>query len=115
MILTSPRARESMLDTVAVMLEGAHLELLDDDGALLVELGLIDPGAAIDRELVFKVADGTAVSSGEAKFARAIAADGAKFLVATSATKTAMRDPTQPAGHHPGRPGEPQFVQLLMP
>jgi hypothetical protein len=39
-----------------------------------------DPGAAIDGELVFKVADGTAVSSGEAKFARAVAADGTEVF-----------------------------------
>ena len=68
----------AMLDAVAVRLAG--VEILDGDGALLVELGLLDSGAAINKELVFKLQDGVAVQSGEAQFARAVAADGSEVF-----------------------------------
>lgn len=67
----SPATSNAMLDAVAVRLEGANLELLTDDSKLLVVLGL-DPGAAIDGVLELKVADGIAVQSGRAAFARAV-------------------------------------------
>ena len=70
----------TMLDSVAGLLEKAHLEFLTDDGELLAVLGIFDPGAAIDKELVFQVADGNAVSSGNAAFARAVAADGSEVF-----------------------------------
>src|SRR4051812_3670186 len=72
---------DAMLGAVSDYIGDGTLELLSADGALLVTLGLSDPGAAIDGELVFQVAPGVAVASGEAKSARVIAADGSEAFV----------------------------------
>jgi hypothetical protein len=76
----SPAASDVMLDSVGNMLDGENLELLSPDGGLLVTLRLSDAGPAIDGEFVFKVADGTAVQSGEAHFACGVAADGTEVF-----------------------------------
>jgi hypothetical protein len=77
----SAALNDAMLDAVSNMIGDGTLELLSSDSQLLVTLKLSDPGAAIDRELVFQVAPGVAVSTGEAKSARVLAADGIEAFV----------------------------------
>jgi hypothetical protein len=77
----SEALNDAMLDAVSDMIGDGTLELLSSDSELLVTLGLSDPGAAVDGELVFQVAPGVAVASGEATSARVTAADGRAAFV----------------------------------
>lgn len=72
---------DAMLTAVSEYIGDGTLELLSSDNILLVTLGLSDPGAAVDGELIFQVASGVAVASGEAKSARVLAADGSEAFV----------------------------------
>jgi hypothetical protein len=77
----SAALNDAMLGAVSNMIGDGTLELLSSESTLLVTLGLSDPGGAVDGELVFKVAPGVAVASGEAKSARVLAADGTQAFV----------------------------------
>jgi hypothetical protein len=77
----SAALNDAMLDAVSDYIGDGTLELLSSDSTLLVTLGLSDPGASIDGELVFQVAPGVAVATGEAKSARVLAADGRAAFV----------------------------------
>src|SRR5262245_4435418 len=82
----SAALNDAMLNAVSDMIGDGTLELLSADDQLLVTLKLFDPGAAIDGELVFQVAPGVAVSTGEATSARVIAADGRQAFVCDCGT-----------------------------
>lgn len=77
----SPALNDAMLNAVSSYIGDGTLELLSSDSTLLVTLGLSDPGAAVDGELVFQVAPGVAVASGTASSARVLAADGRQAFV----------------------------------
>ena len=76
----SETASDAMLDTVAGLLDGGSLELLSPNSEVLVTLQISDAGDAVDGELVFSLAEGVAVLTGEARFARAVAADGTEVF-----------------------------------
>ena len=63
---------------------------MTDGGELLVELGLFDPGAAIDKELVFKVEDGVAVRAVKQPLRAPSQRTGPKFFPVMSALRTAI-------------------------
>jgi|GraSoiStandDraft_41_1057321.scaffolds.fasta_scaffold191262_3 hypothetical protein len=68
-----------MLDSLARMMDGGSIELLDANGQALAELGLSTPAAKEARggELVLnRIAEGTAAHAGNAKFARVVGLDG---------------------------------------
>ena len=71
----------TMLDSVAARLEGDWN--CNGRWRTARRARLLDPGAALDRELIFKLEDGVAIQSGEAAFARAVAADGSEFFPAS--------------------------------
>lgn len=77
----APALNDAMLTTVSDYIGDGTVELLSSDNQLLVTMGLSDPGAAVDGELVFNVAPGVAVSTGDAKFARVLAVDGREAFV----------------------------------
>jgi len=72
---------DAMLEAVSAYIGPGTLELLASDSTVLVTLGLSDPGAAVDGELVFQVDPAVAVASGQATSARVIAADGRQAFV----------------------------------
>lgn len=77
----SEALNDAMLDAVSDMIGDGTLELLSADSTLLVTLGLSDAGGAVDGELVFQVASGVAVATGEAQSARVLAVDGREAFV----------------------------------
>jgi hypothetical protein len=79
----STSAADVMLDAVAGLMDAGSIELLTSDSELLVTLRLSVPAAepAIDGELQLnKIAEGDAVLTGVARFARVVAADGREIF-----------------------------------
>jgi hypothetical protein len=75
----SEAAGNVMLDSLARMMDGGSLELLDANGKALAEMQLSTPAAkpAFGGELELnKIAEGTAAHAGNAEFARIVEADG---------------------------------------
>ena len=83
MIVLSDAAGNVMLDSVGEMLNGGHIELLTGNGGVIATLQLSNPAAmaAADRELEFnRIAEGDAALTGQAEFARVVAADGSEVF-----------------------------------
>jgi hypothetical protein len=71
------------LDAIGMMMNGGSIELLTANGGVIVTLPLSDPATtpAIDGEIEFnKIGEGDATLTGQATFARVVAADGAEVF-----------------------------------
>ena len=76
-------ASNSMLDTIAMMMNGGAVELLADDGKVLTTLKLSTPAAkaAADGELVFNaIGEGFRTAPGTAETARIVGAGRAEVF-----------------------------------
>jgi hypothetical protein len=71
------------LDAIGRMMDGGSIELLTGNGGVIVALQLSSPAAmpAVNGELEFnKIAEGDAALTGQATFARVVAADGSEVF-----------------------------------
>jgi hypothetical protein len=79
-IKLSEQAGNAMLDLLATMMDGGHIELLTGDGRILAVLKLSNPAAmaAVDGELEFNtiIEEDAALAQGTAEIARVVAANG---------------------------------------
>jgi hypothetical protein len=79
----SEPASNAALDATGAMMNGGSIELLSPNGGVLVTLKLSDPAtqAASGSELEFnRIAEGDVALTGQAKFARIVAADGGEVF-----------------------------------
>src|SRR5262245_11278587 len=108
---------DAMLEAVSAYIGPGTLELLASDSTVLVTLGLSDPGAAVDGELVFQVDPAVAVASGQATSARVIAADGRQAFVCDvgDGSSDAVIKLTPDAQIKGGQAGQLDRFRLIMP
>lgn len=76
-------ASNAALDAIGRLLDGGSIELLSQNGGVLVTMRLATPAtqAAADGELLFTtISEGTAAATGEARYGRLLTRNGAEVL-----------------------------------
>jgi hypothetical protein len=107
------------LDALGAMMSGGSIELLTANGGVIVTLQLSSPAAmpAEGGELEFnKIAEGDAALTGQATFARVVAADGAEVFscdVGTADSDAVIKLGTTSISH--GAPVRLDSFKLSMP